>query len=59
MALHTDKLIQKKNKRNYMNNRILLFAVAASLGCVNAVQVMFMMRLMATKTFTSRLNSTR
>ena len=37
MALHTDILIQKNNKRNYMNNKILLFVVAASLGCVNAV----------------------
>ena len=37
MALHTDKLIQKNNKRNYMNNKILLFVVAASLDCVNAV----------------------
>ena len=38
MPLHTDKLIQKEiNKHNYMNNRTLLFVVAASLGCVNAV----------------------
>ena len=38
MPLHTDKLIQKEiNKHNYMNNRTLLFVVAASLGCLNAV----------------------
>ena len=38
MPLHTDKLIQKEiNKHNYMNNRTLLFVVAASLGCVNAM----------------------
>lgn len=37
MALHTDKLIQNNNKCNYMNNKILLFVIAASLGCVNAV----------------------
>ena len=38
MPLHTDKLIQKEiNKYNYMNNRTLLFVVAASLGCLNAV----------------------
>lgn len=37
-----------------MNNRILLFAVAASLGCVNAVASNVMMERMATTTFASQ-----
>lgn len=38
-----------------MNNRILLFAVAASLGCVNAVASnVYVMERMATTTFVSQ-----